>query len=300
MPSIETTINQRTLEETADEVTPDFPYRADCCDLRELPGGSFPWHWHGEIELFYVQQGAMDYQLPSGVYRFAEGDAGFVNANVLHATQAVLDLPALQIEHLFLPGLISGERGSAMETKYVYPLLTNRSAELLRFPAKAECTARMRALMDEAFQLYEDLPFGAELRIRSLMSELWLLALSQAPAEQRKGGAADDERIKRMMTYLSAHYGEKIELEDIAAAAHIGRRECCRCFKRQLNLSPFEYLISLRISKACEMLLGGRDSIAEIAERCGFASASYFGKLFREKTGCTPGQYRSRKDAADD
>ena len=53
-----------------------------------------------------------------------------------------------------------------------------------------------------------------------------------------------------------------------------------------------DYLLSLRINKACEMLQNTDYAISDIAMRCGFSSSSYFTKLFHAKSGVTPRQYR--------
>ena len=51
-------INRDTLEERVWNVTPELPYMANLCWMNELPDGMFPWHWHGEVELFYMRSGA--------------------------------------------------------------------------------------------------------------------------------------------------------------------------------------------------------------------------------------------------
>ena len=70
-------------------------------------------------------------------------------------------------------------------------------------------------------------------------------------------------------------------------------RECTRCFSRTVALSPFEYLNRFRIRTAAGMIMESDDSIHMIAEKCGFSSDSYFGKMFRELMGMTPREYRN-------
>ncbi|MDZ7615527.1 MAG: helix-turn-helix transcriptional regulator, partial [Patescibacteria group bacterium] len=55
-----------------------------------------------------------------------------------------------------------------------------------------------------------------------------------------------------------------------------------------------EYLTELRVRKAKEQLAGTDLAVAKIATTVGFATASYFGQIFRSATGLSPGQYRTR------
>ena len=103
------------------------------------------------------------------------------------------------------------------------------------------------------------------------------------------------ERVKLCINYMQEHYSEELSLEAVARAANIGKRECTRCFMRCINTTPFKYLNNYRIQKAAALLLETDRTIMEISNDCGFSSASYFGKLFREKTGMTPLQYRKGK-----
>jgi len=81
-------------------------------------------------------------------------------------------------------------------------------------------------------------------------------------------------------------------MDDIANAAHIGKGEGARCFKRTLHMTPFSFLIGYRIDRAKELLSGSSKPVTEISFDCGFPSTNYFGKTFREKTGMTPSEYR--------
>ena len=104
--------------------------------------------------------------------------------------------------------------------------------------------------------------------------------------------AEDDARVKRMLAYISEHCAERIGMADIARAGMIGERECFRVFRRQLNMTPLECLTAQRLSRACELLRGTDRTVLEIGLACGFCSASYFGKVFREHIGVSPRAYR--------
>lgn len=289
-------INPATLEETVAHVSPEFPYMSDLCDLHDYPGNEFPWHWHGEVEFFYMREGRLDYLLPSGKHTFYEGEGAFINANVLHMTRCEKTVPCVQEEHIFQPQFIGGARGSVLMQKYVLPITENPDFELMRMDPACRAHAGMMMRLREAHQLYVEKPEGYEFDLREKMTQVWrsLYALTKDMQQSKKPKITSD-RIKRMMAYISAHYPEKLTLSQIAASGHVSIRECCRCFQVSLGVPPFSYLMDYRLHKACDLLSHMALSITEIAIACGFHTSSYFGKSFREKFGCTPKEYREAK-----
>ena len=292
MPYAVTIINSATREETAPEITAAFPYRSGVWKMDTAPEQLCPWHWHNEVEIFFMVRGALTYHLPGRSCVFYEGDVGFVNANVLHMTVALDPPPCHQQEHIFLPRLLGGMPGDIIEAKYVTPLLKNAAADLIRIPADAPEAPAMRELMVRAQEASNGMEPGYEIRVRNLMSELWLRIAEHAPVFAATPTGGDASRIKAMLRFIDDHFAEPLTLEEIAASAQIGSREASRCFRRQLNLTAFEYLQNLRLDRACELLRGGDLAVTQIALNCGFASASYFSKVFRERMNTTPKEYR--------
>ncbi len=88
-------------------------------------------------------------------------------------------------------------------------------------------------------------------------------------------------------------YAADITLPQIVKTADIGERECLRCFRKTIRLSPIQYLIKYRIMQGAEMLLcEPESSISEIAISCGFDSPSNFARIFKRFYDCTPREYR--------
>ena len=96
-----------------------------------------------------------------------------------------------------------------------------------------------------------------------------------------------------MICYIRDHFEEEIYVDQLAETVHVSRRACFRLFQEKLHMSPMEFIRSFRLRKACRMLAEGSESITQIAGICGLGPGSYFGKLFRDEYGCTPGEYRA-------
>lgn len=292
---LHTIINAKTQEESNTAVLSDFPYRADSPNLHELPRRTYPWHWHSDVEFFYLESGSIEYRIPGESVIFEAGEAGFLNGDILHSTKTVSAENCEEIVHIFLPSFLSGGAQSLIDTKYIFPLQKNKGITIVKFPKDSkECKTAIEA-MRTAFALFYRKEFGYEAKIRSLMMDLWLLTLTFC----RKHGmkevreTADSKRIKRMAAFIDAHFFERLTLFDIAKSADIGERECCRCFARQLKTSPLDYLTDIRTGKARELLLTTNDAIEIVAEKCGFSSGGYFCKVFKKRTGFSPRQFRS-------
>lgn len=269
-----------------------FPYIASRVELDCYPNRSAPWHWHGAVELSYIQTGCMKYQTPSGDVLLPQGSAVFVNANVLHMTTA--EPGTVQLLHIFEPSLL-GAPDSAIAARYLTPLASASQVEMLRLspdvPAKASILEQIKA----SFTLPED-AFGYELKLRDALSQIWLALLEQAQPllgdHTRQGKTS--AKVREMMAYIHVHYDEKLTVSDLAAVSLLSQRACFRAFRECLHTTPLEYLKSYRLQQACRLLRGSKMSVTDVGQCCCLGSSSYFGKAFREAMGCTPSEYRRK------
>lgn len=293
MQKIVSSINEETRRETVAMVTPGLPYMSAVIHMDDYPDRGSQWHWHNEVEFFYVRKGAVEYRVSGGVHVFREGEAGFVNANVLHRTCGSAEEPTDQEIHIFLPVFISGHATGDIEKRYIQPVLREGDLDIVRFQDAGNVISRMRSAC-EAYSSGEE---GFELQVRALISEVWMQLFRETRNLCSKGDAhdEDDGRIKAMLAFIASHYGERIDVEDIAGAGCVSKRECFRIFKRVLLTTPVDYLIGHRIASAAEMLRNTEMPVQEVAQMTGFLNSSYFGKVFRERMGLTPREYRMAK-----
>lgn len=103
-----------------------------------------------------------------------------------------------------------------------------------------------------------------------------------------------DIRLGVVLTRMTAALQEPVSNAELARAAGMSARAFERAFVQEYGLSPQQYLKRLRLQNACRLLVETRESIAAIAQHCGFADQSHLTREFRRITGTTPGTYRSR------
>jgi AraC-like DNA-binding protein len=103
-----------------------------------------------------------------------------------------------------------------------------------------------------------------------------------------------DPRILEIVEKLSKHIDKKVETAYLANTVCLSPSRLFHLFKKEMNCSISEYLTSLRLEKAREMLTQTSFTIGEIMEKCGFNDQSRFCVVFKKKTGVTPLQYRRK------
>ena len=99
--------------------------------------------------------------------------------------------------------------------------------------------------------------------------------------------------ITRIIEYLESHYGEDISLDTLAQITSRTPEYLCSIFKEHTGLTIVKYINGIRLLHAKILLVEEPSmSVSEIAIKCGYSSASYFGKVFLKQYKLTPNQYR--------
>ena len=104
----------------------------------------------------------------------------------------------------------------------------------------------------------------------------------------------EDAVIARCQGWIAEHYDEPSPVAAMARLSGLAERSFKRRFQQATGLSPLEYVHTLRIEEAKQMLESGDQSIEAIANDVGYEDAGFFGRLFRRKVRLTPAQYRKR------
>ena len=98
--------------------------------------------------------------------------------------------------------------------------------------------------------------------------------------------------INKSIEYINNNYSSNIKISDIARHVGLNRSYFSNLFTKTLGVSPQEYLLSLRIEKACHLLEDFGLSIGEISMRVGYMDQLNFSKIFKKTKGVSPKLYR--------
>ena len=102
-------------------------------------------------------------------------------------------------------------------------------------------------------------------------------------------GRAD---IIKAQEYIKEHWRDEFDIEKIARAANLSKRYFQRIFKEVAGKTPIEYYQELKIQKLQEKLFDGNISVEQAFDACGVDSRNTYLKLFKDKVGMTPAEYR--------
>lgn len=101
-----------------------------------------------------------------------------------------------------------------------------------------------------------------------------------------------EQEVNNALRYFNEHYAAPIKVDDYAAAHFMSPCWFIRSFRHYTGITPLQYLISLRMTNARELLTNQSYSIAEVARMVGYDDPLYFSRIFKRYVGVSPKDYR--------
>lgn len=246
-------------------------------------------HLHKKYEIYYLLEGTRRYFIEDSVYPVSAGNVVIIGKDEVHKTAAADNAAHTRYVLNFNPEYLgpSGDCGCDLLS------LFDRGVKVLTVSMK------LQGLFESIFQrLYDlngnDAPEAGALR-KTLLTEL-LIYLKGCVADQLERHAGSEKlsnkTVDRITGYLSANYTSALSLTEIAARFYISPYYLSHLFKKTTNLSIVEFINSVRIRAAKNYLERTSLSVAQIALKTGFNTASHFSRVFKLGTGLSPNQYR--------
>ena len=98
------------------------------------------------------------------------------------------------------------------------------------------------------------------------------------------------KKLEAARTYIQNHFRDEIIMEELAGKLGLSASYFRRLFREAYGCAPMQYLVSLRIDHARDLLETGEVNVTEAARLSGFDDIYYFSKLFKRKVGASPSQ----------
>ncbi len=261
--------------------TPDFPMEYYYVDSRH-PRYHMAFHWHNEWELLRVREGELSLTLDDEAHRIQAGDIVLIPGETLHGGEPSLCIYECLVFDLY--GLFG-------KTDAVRPLL-RPFYKLDVIPDRFftnEDDAPAKVL--DIFSKNDGSP-GLALEALSAVAGLFAWLLRDARYQAMADASRWSSRIKPVLEYIEAHYGETLTLDILADVAGMNARYFCKVFSSLTHTTPMNYVNFYRIEQATFLLDSTELPITAIAADCGFWESSYFAKVFKKFKGTTPQQHR--------
>ncbi|MBR5281053.1 MAG: helix-turn-helix transcriptional regulator [Clostridia bacterium] len=100
--------------------------------------------------------------------------------------------------------------------------------------------------------------------------------------------------INKVLLYIHNQYNKQISLDELSRMIHFNKCYFVKIFRSLVGMSPYEYIINLRINEAKQLLINTSFSVNKIADQIGFLDTNNFIRRFRSRTGVSPLQYRKQ------
>lgn len=173
------------------------------------------------------------------------------------------------------------------------PRLRTRHGLDARLRLMPDVLPRIVEMLSRLERELEDKEPGFEALSESLFAAL-VVDLARLYAKQASPLCESLVRISPVLAWLDEHFEGPVALEGIVAVSEMSQSTMQRCFRRCFGMSPFSYLLHLRMTKAQVLLRDTEAKVKEIAPSVGILDANYFARRFRQHAGVEPTEYRAR------
>ncbi len=146
-------------------------------------------------------------------------------------------------------------------------------------------------LFFEIIQLVKDEKTGHQ-QVLAANTILMLSKILSVVRNQEFAGKSIERKIRKACLYFRDNLNTNVNIEKLSAELNVGYSYFRQMFRKYTGISPTQYHLSLRIQKAKDLLVSTDHSFKEIAIDLGFESYFYFSRIFKDKTGKSPMEFR--------
>lgn len=272
------------------------PYEAFFYDTSYMP---FPIraHWHYFMEMIYMVEGTGLIDCNGRTYVVERGDLILFPPETLHAIYTATNFDLKYEVVKFDISKLYTENSYAPELKTIMESI-NKNPELeLCFKGKEIRSWQVQKIFEQCREEISRKRFGYDIVLHSLISSL-LVQVVRIWCEQ---GFNTDHAlalnletgsIRGITSYIDAHIGEQIRVEELAEMCNMSYSYFAKNFKQYYGRSCKEYIEFIRISKVEDLLLFTDFDLSYISQETGFSDSSHLIKIFRKWRGMTPKQFK--------
>lgn len=248
-------------------------------------------HFHNYMEIGFCYDGTGEMSLDEENIPYKSDMFTIIPKNYPHNTSST-DLALNRWEYIFVDvEAFLGEiyKDNQMFADDLTAVINNRAwvAEADEYP---EVAGLIHGIMEEMRckkDLYTENVHGMLL---SLFINIVRMNHKGSSKVRRQGSGVSQMTVA--LHYIGKHYAEDLTIGDLAGVSHMSETNFRRVFQKVMNMTPSDYLNSVRVQMACEHMKKHTDSMELVAEKCGFQSTSTFNRNFKKILGITPYQWK--------
>ncbi|MGN1180072.1 MAG: AraC family transcriptional regulator [Suilimivivens sp.] len=283
--------------------TLNSPYEAFLYDTLTMAFPIRP-HWHYFMEIIYMKEGTGLIECEGKSYIVEAGDLILFHPEAVHAIYTATNLPLkyevlkfdvnkLYTENSYVPKLRSILRNASKD----------KNATVF-FREEDIRSLSVGTIFEDCRRELERKDYGYDIIVHNRICYLLVNLIRMWREEgfdtdKAAEYAKETDSIQAITTYIDAHAGEQIKVEELADMCNMSYSYFAKNFKQYYGRSCKEYIEFIRISKAEDLLLFTDFDLSYISQETGFSDSSHLIKIFRKWKGVTPKQYKLRYARAD-
>lgn len=264
-----------------------FPVQRYITNLTD-PGQVVTTHWHEEAEFTLITRGACLYHIDLVDYEVQEGDLLFIPPLLLHSISAQLKEKATSETYVFHMNFLGGNSADICSIRYFKPIMDREITMPYLIKKDHPAYASLLEIFQQTHALYEEKPAGYELALKALLLQLFFVLLQYSEKNTSPDLGKTSDKLKQVLDYIELHYTESMAVSELARLCHFSDYYFMRFFKKHMNMTCVEYIVSLRLEKSVELFKEGNTSILDVSLSVGFRNLSYFHRAFKKKYHMTP------------
>ncbi|MDQ0273947.1 AraC-like DNA-binding protein [Cytobacillus purgationiresistens] len=243
-----------------------------------------------EMQFVVVKKGIIEIRINGNKIPVSKGEGFFINSGIIHEIYAITPDATFICWNV---GITLFDKH--IQNKYILPLIQEGSTPyVLLDPLHEKHIIIIEGIL-RSFYVFKEQGKGFEL----VISSQYLLCLKELFNEVNLHSSNNipiyDQRVKKILKYIHNNYHFQISLEQLAEIAYLSKSETIRLFKKHVGKTPFNYILTYRLERSIDLLIGTESTITEISNECGFSSVSYFIEKFKNSYDTTPKKFRKEK-----
>ncbi len=127
-----------------------------------------------------------------------------------------------------------------------------------------------------------------------LLRQIFIMIQRQSANRPKTLGGYLENEMEAAATYFREHYNTSINIENYTASRGMSISWFIRSFKEFIGFTPMQYILSLRITNAQNLLQNTEYNVTEIADIVGYDNPLYFSRLFKKQSGISPSEFRKK------
>jgi AraC-type DNA-binding domain-containing proteins len=269
----------------------------------QLSGASVYIHRHEYMQINYIANGKGKHSINKKNFDIVKGDIFVIPPYIPHSIYNGGSGTIEVYEFEFIPEFINQNFDcienavTFLDFAYIEPFLVSENMVSPRLNLVGGVQIETETILNEVLAEYMQRKSGFALLIKSLLLKLLIILGREFTKNLNE---SDDhmlfdshrETIFKAIDYINRNFDKPISIEEVSRISFLSRSYFSYLFKSITSKTFVEYLNSIRISKAMELLRSSNKKVLEIALEVGFNNVNHFNKIFRLSVGSTPLQYK--------